>query len=93
MSQAETAQILQEIARFYPGKINLERKTVQAWYRLLKTQTYEDVIDRLDRYAAENKYSPLVHDLVEKPRPERNKDVIEIISLWEANASGGPVQP
>ncbi|PYZ94884.1 hypothetical protein CR194_05000 [Salipaludibacillus keqinensis] len=92
MTLKETAQLLQEINRFFPGKITLQPETVEAWHRLMKTQSYREVIERLDRHVACSKFPPLVIDLYEQPRPERNKQVLGQIDEWEANASGGPIQ-
>lgn len=92
MTLKETARLLQEIDRFFPGKITLQPETAVAWHRLMQTQSYEEVIERLDRYITNSKFPPLVYDLYEKPRPERNKQVLSKIDEWEANASGGPIQ-
>ncbi|WP_416150704.1 hypothetical protein ACM26V_06980 [Salipaludibacillus sp. HK11] len=70
----------------------MQPETAIAWHRLMQTQSYEEVIERLDRYVATSKFPPLVYDLYETPRQERNKQVLRIIDKWEVNASGGPIQ-
>ncbi|WP_096439073.1 replicative helicase loader/inhibitor [Alteribacter populi] len=92
MELKETGRLLQEIDRFYPGKLKLEPATVEAWYRVMKKQDYKKVIRRLDQFVVSSQYPPMIYDLYDRPRPEHNKDVLSQIAEWEAKADGGPVQ-
>ncbi|MDQ0254491.1 hypothetical protein J2S74_001870 [Evansella vedderi] len=93
MDKKETALLLMEIDRFFPGKLKLEGATVEAWYRVMKTQDYKEVIRRLDLHVMHHKYPPTVHDLFEKPRPEHNKNILKQLADWEKESIGTvPVQ-
>lgn len=90
MDKLETALLLKEINHFFPGKLKAENRTIESWQRVLAGEAYEVVLNRLDKYVLHSKLLPTVYDLVEKPRPEHDKNVLRQVEEWEEVASGAP---
>lgn len=90
MNKRETALLLKEINHFFPGKLKTEGPTVESWYRVLKSEEYKVVLNRLDKFVVHSKLMPTVYDLVEKPRAEHDKNVLRQVEEWEEVASGAP---
>ncbi|RNA66937.1 hypothetical protein [Alteribacter keqinensis] len=92
MDKQQAAKVIKDIDRFYPGRMRMDIGTVESWFRHLEKEEYDTVIGRLDAYAKENKYPPTLFDLLDNPRPERDRKGTDKVKEWEAKASGGPVE-
>ncbi|MCD8509945.1 MAG: hypothetical protein LRY73_08815 [Bacillus sp. (in: Bacteria)] len=68
----------------------IDGAVVESWYRLLVGEEFRVVMRRLDNHVRQNKVMPTIFDLVEKPRPEHNKNVLRQVAEWEEVANGGP---
>lgn len=88
MELKETGLIIKQIDSLYPGRLNLERSTVEIWHRVLGKQDYEKTLDRLVKYSRENKFPPSAADLHLKESEAYKSNILDQIKEWEQRASG-----
>lgn len=63
MNKAETGQLLDRIANYYPGfraQVADSMSVLNDWHKILSDTSLSDAIERLEQYASkpENKYAP-----------------------------------
>lgn len=65
MTKENVKELLDILIGTYPNFLNgRELKTVfKAWYRYLKDSNYEDAMQNLDEWIAENAYPPTIRDI------------------------------
>ncbi|AKM19830.1 Loader and inhibitor of phage G40P [Geobacillus sp. 12AMOR1] len=92
MTKKETALLLQEIAFLYPTVFAIEPDKLpamtEAWNKVLGRQGYEETLERLYRYASENKRPPTIADLYIRRHAAYDSDVLEQMKQWEREAVG-----
>jgi Loader and inhibitor of phage G40P len=92
MKKHEVAELLMRIHFLYPNQFNIDEseflEAVDAWYGVLGKQDYAATIDRLNRYAAENKFPPAPADLYIKRHAAYESNILEQIQQWEREAVG-----
>lgn len=90
MNRLELVQLLEQIEAAYPGKLKLNEKTVELWFRHLANQDYKRTLHKLDKHIERSPFPPSLHELRETERNEHNKSYLSKMDEWEAQASGPP---
>lgn len=90
MTKTEVFALIENLEIIYPGKVEVNEKTVNAFYFHLKDQDKGEVMNNLKRHAQVNKFPPTIADLVERKKHPYETNPLEKLAQWEAEASGNP---
>lgn len=67
MKKEEVAEMFREIDMYYPNRIEINKRRVDAWAKILEHSPKEKVLLRLQQYVKQNKYPPTPSDVYVEP--------------------------